>query len=64
MSGPDGQPDPTEVERLAALVERKLAAMEGQKKPPSLVELNAARRLVEWLNRERSIARARELTMR
>jgi hypothetical protein len=54
----------TEVERPAALVERKLAAMEDQKKPPSLAELNAARRLIAWLNVERSIARAKELTIR
>jgi hypothetical protein len=52
----------TEVDRLAALVDRKLAAMERQKRPPSLAELNATRRLIDWLNRERQVARSRELT--
>jgi hypothetical protein len=42
----------TEVNRLAALVDRKLAAMERQRKPPSLADLNATRRLIDWLNRE------------
>jgi hypothetical protein len=45
----------TEVERLAALVDRKLSAMERQEKPLSLAELNGARRLVDWINRERAI---------
>jgi hypothetical protein len=53
---------PTEVARLAALVDRKLKAMEKSKKAPSLTELNATRRLVEMLERERSLERARELT--
>jgi hypothetical protein len=56
----------TEVERLAALVDRKLAAMEKSKKTPTLAELNATRRLVDWLVREREIAdsleRSKKLT--
>jgi hypothetical protein len=39
----------TEVERLAALVDRKLSAMERQEKPLSLAELNGVRRLIDWL---------------
>jgi hypothetical protein len=54
----------TEVERLAALVDRRLAAMERQEKPQSLAELNAVRRLVDWLNRERAIEQSRTLTTR
>jgi hypothetical protein len=54
----------TEVERLAALVDRRLAAMERQEKPLSLAELNAVRRLVDWLNRERAIEQSRTLTTR
>jgi hypothetical protein len=54
----------TEVERLAGLIHRKLAAMECQTKPPSLGELNAARRLIDWLNRERELRRAKEITTR
>jgi hypothetical protein len=52
----------SEVERLAALVDRKLRAMERQKAAPSLADLNATRRLIEWLNRERQLEQARELT--
>ncbi len=40
----------TEVERVAALVDRKLSAMERQEKPPSHTELNAVRRLVDDLH--------------
>ncbi len=54
----------TEVERLAALVDRKLSAMERQEKSPSHTELNAVRRLVDWLNRERAIEQSRQLTTR
>jgi hypothetical protein len=54
----------TEVERLAALVDRRLAAMARQEKPLSLAELNAVRRLVDWLNRERAIEQSRTLTTR
>jgi hypothetical protein len=54
----------TEVERLGALVDRKLGAMERQEKPPSVAELNAVRRLVDWLNRERAIEQSRTLTTR
>jgi hypothetical protein len=39
----------TEVERLGALVDRKLGAMERQEKPLSLAELNGVRRLIDWL---------------
>jgi hypothetical protein len=38
--------------------------MERQKKPPSLAELNATRRLIDWLNRKRQLERAKELTTR
>ena len=54
----------TEIARLAALVDRKLTAMEKAKKPPTLAELNATRRLIDWLNRERWLERVRELTIR
>jgi hypothetical protein len=54
----------TEVERLGALVDRKLGAMERQEKPPSVAELNAVRSLVDWLNRERAIEQLRTLTTR
>jgi hypothetical protein len=50
----------TEVERLAALVDRKLSAMERQEKPLSLAELNGIRRLIDWLARERAIEQASE----
>jgi hypothetical protein len=53
----------TEVERLAALVDRKLAAMERQRKPPPLAKLNATRRLIDWLNRERALEQARAVTL-
>jgi hypothetical protein len=52
----------TEVERLGALVDRKLGAMERQEKPLSLAELNGMRRLIDWLNRERAIEQSRTLT--
>ena len=35
--------------------------MEAQNNPPSLAELNATRRLIDWLNRERALARGRTL---
>jgi hypothetical protein len=54
----------TEVERLAALVDRKLDELERQEKRLSLAELNAVRRLVDWLNRERAIEQSRTLTTR
>jgi hypothetical protein len=54
----------TEVERLGALVDRKLGAMERQKEPLSLAELNATRRLIDWVNRERAIEQSRQLTTR
>jgi hypothetical protein len=54
----------TEVDRLTALIERKLKAMERQKKPPSLADLNSARRLIDWANRERQIEQARGVTLR
>ena len=54
----------TEVERLAALVDRKLSAMERQEKPLSLAELNGVRRLIDWLQRERQLERTRQLTTR
>jgi hypothetical protein len=54
----------TEVERLGALIDRKLSAMERQEKPPTVAELNAVRRLVDWLNRERAIEQSRTLTTR
>ena len=54
----------TEVERLAALVDRKLGAMERQEKPLSLAELNGVRGLIDWLNRERAIEQSRTLTTR
>jgi hypothetical protein len=54
--------EPTERQRLAALVDRKLRAMEQAKKPPSLAELNGVRRLIEMLERERQIEEARRLT--
>jgi hypothetical protein len=53
----------TEVERLAALVDKKLGAMERQEEPPSLAELNAVRRLVDWISRERAIGESRKLTV-
>ena len=52
----------SEVDRLAALVDRKLTALERRKKAPSLAELNATRRLIEFLNRERELEGAREVT--
>lgn len=54
----------TEVERLAALVDRKLSAMERQEKPLSLAELNGVRRLIDWLSRERVIEQSRDPTTR
>jgi hypothetical protein len=53
-----------QVGRLAALIDRKLGAMERQKEPPSLTELNATRRLIDWVNRERAIEQSRTLTTR
>ena len=52
----------TEIERLAAQIDRKLAAMEARDTPPSLAELNGTRRLIEWLDSERRLARSRKLT--
>jgi hypothetical protein len=57
----NGQPEKTEieqVERLAALVDAKLTELEGREDSPSLAELNAARRLVQWVE----MARARQVT--
>ena len=54
----------TEIERLAALVDRKLSTMERQEKPVSLAELNGMRRLIDWLNRERAIEQSRTVTTR
>jgi hypothetical protein len=54
----------TEVHWRAALVDRKLVAMEKAKKPLSLSELNATRRLVDWLNSARRLERVRELKVR
>lgn len=54
----------SEVDRLGALVDRKLKAMENAKRAPSLSELNAARRLIDWLNRERQLEQAKDLTVR
>jgi hypothetical protein len=54
----------TEIDRLAALVDRRLAAMECAKEPPTVGELNGVRRLVDWLIRERAIAQSRQLTTR
>jgi hypothetical protein len=53
----------TEVDRLAALVDRRLTEMERRKNAPSLAELNAVRRLIDWLNGERQLEAARELTI-
>ena len=52
----------TEIERLAALVDRKLSTMERQEKPVLLAELNGMRRLIDWLNRERAIEQSRTVT--
>lgn len=38
--------------------------MEAQNNPPSLAELNATRRLIDWLNREGALARGRALSTR
>jgi hypothetical protein len=56
---------PTELERLARLVDEKLSDMERRAKAgelPSVSELNGARRLALWLEGERQIEVARELT--
>jgi hypothetical protein len=51
----------TDEERLNALIERKLDAMERSARPPSLADLNSARRLLEWRASERQLREAREL---
>jgi hypothetical protein len=52
----------TEVERLARLVDKKLESLEAAEKPPTTSELNAVRRLIEWVDRERALERSRKLT--
>jgi hypothetical protein len=54
----------TEIDRLAAQVDRRLGAMERAKNPPTVTGLNAVRRLIDWLNRERAIEQSRKLTTR
>ncbi len=54
-----------DIERLAALIEAKLADLESRTEegdPPSTSELNALRRLVMWAEGERELAAARALT--
>jgi hypothetical protein len=56
---------PTEVERLSALIESKLQDLErgeAEGDMPSVSELNAIRRLIDWVEGERSLAEAREIT--
>jgi hypothetical protein len=56
---------PTEIERLTRLIEEKLADMERRAEAgelPSVGELNGARRLALWLESERQIEHARDLT--
>jgi hypothetical protein len=62
--GPVTAASSTEIDRLAALVDRRLAAMERANKPPTVAELNAVRRLIDWLNGERAIEQSRTLTTR
>jgi hypothetical protein len=54
----------TQIDRVAALVDRRLAAMERATEPPTVAELNAVRRMVDWLSREREIEKSRTLTTR
>lgn len=57
----------TDKERLSALIDAKLADLEQRVaggEAPSTGELNATRRLVEWVERDREFERARELTTR
>ena len=54
-----------DIERLAALIEAKLADLEsraGEGELPRTSELNALRRLVIWVEGERELARVRALT--
>ena len=54
-----------DIERLAALIEAKLADLEsrtGAGDIPSTSELNAVRRLVLWVEGERELAQVRALT--
>jgi hypothetical protein len=56
---------PTEVERLSALIRSKLQDLErgeAEGDMPSVSELNAIRRLIDWVEGERSLAEAREIT--
>jgi hypothetical protein len=55
----------SESERLTALIEKKLADLEARAEEGeslSLAELNGVRRLVNWVESERQLAQARELT--
>ena len=54
-----------DIERLAALIEAKLADLESRTEAgeaPSTSELNALRRLVMWAEGERELADVRALT--
>jgi hypothetical protein len=50
----------TDQQRLDALIDRKIDAMERSEQPPSLADLNSARRLLEWRATERAVREARE----
>ncbi len=54
-----------DIERLAALIEAKLADLESRTEAgeaPSTSELNALRQLVMWAEGERELAQIRDLT--
>jgi hypothetical protein len=56
---------PSDIDRLAALIQQKLDDLEARAdagEVPTAAELNAIRRLIVWVEREREFAAVRELT--